>query len=65
MKIVKFGGQSLANGKGLDTVLEIIETKINKGEQIAVVVSARGKTTDHLESILEKAKNLFFRYIYK
>lgn len=57
MKIVKFGGQSLANGKGLDTVLEIIETKINKGEQIAVVVSARGKTTDHLESILEKAKN--------
>ena len=57
MKIVKFGGQSLANGKGLDCVLEIIETKIKNGEHIAVVVSARGKTTDHLESILEKAKN--------
>jgi aspartate kinase len=57
MKIVKFGGQSLANGKGLDCVLNIIETKINNGEHIAVVVSARGKTTDHLESILEKAKN--------
>ncbi|RXP55493.1 bifunctional aspartate kinase/homoserine dehydrogenase I [Lutibacter sp. HS1-25] len=57
MKVVKFGGQSLANGKGLDCVLDIIETKINNGESIAVVISARGKTTDHLDSILEKAKN--------
>ena len=57
MKVVKFGGKSLANGKGLDCVLNIIETKIKNNEKIAVVVSARGKTTDHLESILEKAKN--------
>ncbi len=57
MKIVKFGGKSLANGIGIDCTLEIIENKINKGDKIAVVVSARGKTTDHLESILEKAKN--------
>jgi len=57
MKIVKFGGKSLANGIGLDCTLEIITNKIKNGDKIAVVVSARGKTTDHLESILEKAKN--------
>ena len=57
MKIVKFGGKSLANGKGLESTLAIIETKVAAKEQLAVVVSARGKSTDHLESILEKAKN--------
>jgi len=57
MKVVKFGGKSLANGKGLDCVLNIITTKIKNNEKIAVVVSARGKTTNHLDSILEKAKN--------
>ncbi len=56
MKVVKFGGKSLANGIGLESALAIIKTKIKNGEKIAVVVSARGKTTDHLESILEKAK---------
>jgi len=57
MKVVKFGGKSLANGKGLDSSLSIIANKVANGEKIALVVSARGKTTDQLESILEKAKN--------
>ncbi len=57
MKVVKFGGKSLANGKGLESTLNIISGKVLKGEQIAIVVSARGNTTNHLESILEKAKN--------
>ncbi|MDD3722608.1 MAG: alpha/beta fold hydrolase, partial [Lutibacter sp.] len=57
MKVVKFGGKSLANGIGLESSLNIIANKIKNGEKITVVVSARDKTTDHLESILEKAKN--------
>ena len=56
MIVVKFGGKSLANGKGLKHTLAIVENKIKNGEKIAIVVSARGETTDHLESILEKAK---------
>ena len=56
MKVVKFGGKSLANGIGIERSLNIIANKIKKGEKITVVVSARGNTTDHLESILEKAK---------
>ncbi len=56
MKIIKFGGKSLGNGKGLESALSIISDKFETDEKFAVVVSARGKTTDHLESILEKSK---------
>ena len=52
MKVLKFGGKSLANGKGLDSVIAIIEDKVKAKEQIAVVVSARGGATDELEAIL-------------
>ncbi len=55
LKIVKFGGKSLANGKGIDTVVKILEEKVNNGERIAVVLSARGGATDELEIILENA----------
>ena len=55
-KILKFGGKSLANGRGLDQVINIIERKVNNDERIAVVVSARGDATDQLENILEKAQ---------
>ena len=57
MKVLKFGGKSLANGKGLDSVIAIIESKVKANEPIAVVVSARGNATDELETILEKALN--------
>lgn len=55
MKVLKFGGKSLANGKGLQNSIEIISNKIKAGEKITVVASARGNTTDELEEILEKA----------
>ncbi len=55
MKVVKFGGKSLANGKGLESAIEIIISKIKEGERITVVASARGNTTDSLEAILELA----------
>jgi len=55
MKILKFGGKSLANGKGLETVLSIIKNKVEAGERISVVVSARGSATEDLEAILNKA----------
>ncbi|WP_299679395.1 bifunctional aspartate kinase/homoserine dehydrogenase I [uncultured Dokdonia sp.] len=55
MKILKFGGKSLANGKGIQTVIDIIEKKAKRGEAITVVLSARGTSTDELEEILEKA----------
>ena len=55
MKILKFGGKSLSNGDGINKVVAIIAGKVDKGEQIAVVVSARGNATDELENILALA----------
>ncbi|WP_378182305.1 bifunctional aspartate kinase/homoserine dehydrogenase I [Aquimarina sp. SS2-1] len=55
MKVLKFGGKSLANGDGIDKVVDIIEHKVLNGERITVVLSARGKSTDELEDILNKA----------
>jgi aspartokinase/homoserine dehydrogenase 1 len=53
MKILKFGGSSLANGQGIEKSLDIIENAAK--EKIAVVVSARGNSTDELLEMLEKA----------
>lgn len=55
MKVLKFGGKSLANGEGINTVISIIENKVKEGEKITVVVSARSSATDDLENILNKA----------
>ena len=55
MKIVKFGGKSLANGEGLEKVISIIKNKVDSGEKITVVVSARANATDELEDILKKS----------
>ena len=54
-KVLKFGGTSLANGEGIDKVLEIIVSKVKEGEKIAVVVSAREMATDQLLHILDLA----------
>lgn len=56
MKIVKFGGKSLAFDGAFHQVVDIIKNKAAK-EQLTVVVSAIGNTTDVLENILETAKN--------
>ena len=55
LKVLKFGGTSLANGKGLERVLEIIQMKHQKGERLVVVLSARERATDQLEEMLEAA----------
>ncbi|KJD35414.1 aspartate kinase [Tamlana sedimentorum] len=55
MKVLKFGGKSLANGEGLNRVIQIIENKVKANEKITVVVSARGGATDELEAILNFA----------
>ncbi|WHT74746.1 bifunctional aspartate kinase/homoserine dehydrogenase I [Myroides odoratimimus] len=55
MKIVKFGGKSLASGQAFDNVINIIKKKVNEGP-ITIVVSAIGDTTDTLENILDLAK---------
>ncbi len=47
MKVLKFGGSSVANSENIQKVLAIVK-KESKSQKIAVVVSAFGKTTDKL-----------------
>ena len=53
MKVLKFGGSSVANSKALSNVINII--KKNKNEKIVIVVSALGGITDILLEMLYKA----------
>ena len=55
MKVLKFGGTSVANSKALYNVIDII--KQNKNQKIVVVVSALGGITDILFEMLNKAIN--------
>lgn len=47
MKVLKFGGTSVANSKNIDQVLTIVNN-LSQKEKVVVVVSAMGKTTDAL-----------------
>ena len=56
MKVLKFGGKSLSGAEGspLEHSLDIISDQARMGK-ILVVCSARGRSTDMLEDMLEKA----------
>jgi len=54
MKILKFGGSSISSAQNIVRVLDIL--KSNNDQQIAVVFSAIGKTTDVLINIANKAQ---------
>lgn len=47
MKVLKFGGTSVANSKTINQVLDIVKDQ-SQHTKVAVVVSAMGKTTDAL-----------------
>ncbi|WP_405609681.1 bifunctional aspartate kinase/homoserine dehydrogenase I [Polaribacter sp. Asnod1-A03] len=78
MKVLKFGGSSVANSENIQKVLSIIESA-SKNYKIAVVVSAFGKTTNNLllgadealkdinssKEILENIKKLHLEVIEK
>ena len=53
MKVLKFGGSSVANSKALSNVINII--KQNKNHKIFLVFSALGGITDILSEMLHKA----------
>ncbi|WP_162054558.1 bifunctional aspartate kinase/homoserine dehydrogenase I [Pontibacter pamirensis] len=54
MKVLKFGGKSLSNGGPIGSVINIIKKEASAAA-IAVVVSARGQSTDMLLDLYAKA----------
>lgn len=55
MRVFKFGGASVKNAEGVRNLFSILK-KYNE-DKIVVVISAMGKTTNALESLLQKAIN--------
>ena len=54
MKVLKFGGTSVANATNIKLVLEIIQNQA-KQQQLTVVVSALSNVTDLLQTAASKA----------
>ena len=54
MKVLKFGGSSVANSNTIQQVLKIVQQS-SKSTTTIVVVSAFGKTTDNLLKIANNA----------
>ncbi len=55
MKVVKFGGSSLANDENLRKAAQKIIQFLKEGQKVVAILSAQGKTTD---TLLEDAKKL-------
>jgi aspartate kinase len=62
MKVMKFGGSSIAGVDGMNRTAEIIRSAL--GEKLVIVISASGKTTRHLlkcyDDLLNKKSNNAF-----
>ena len=56
MKVLKFGGSSVANSQNITKVVQIASNAAIK-EKVAIVVSAFGKTTNKLIASANKAAN--------
>jgi len=55
MKVLKFGGSSVASPDRVRNILSIVQPRIAKGENLAIVFSAFGGVTDQLIEMIEKA----------
>ena len=55
MRVLKFGGTSVANAERFLRVADILESNAQQG-QVATVLSAPAKITNHLVAMIEKTK---------
>lgn len=52
--VMKFGGTSVANPERIARAAKLVLAEVNQGNQVAVIVSAMGKTTDDLLRLAEE-----------
>lgn len=52
--VMKFGGTSVANPERIARAAQLVVGEVNNGKQVAVIVSAMGKTTDELLSLAQE-----------
>ncbi|MBK9255278.1 MAG: bifunctional aspartate kinase/homoserine dehydrogenase I [Saprospiraceae bacterium] len=63
MKVLKFGGSSVANAERIQNIISILKPRIESGENLAVVFSAFGGITDMLIEMCELASQGKDKYI--
>lgn len=63
MKVLKFGGSSVANADRIKGIIDILKPRIEKGEKLALVFSAFGGITDLLIEMSEMASQGKDKYI--
>jgi len=56
--VAKFGGTSLSSAKRISRAVQAVADEYARGTQIVVVVSAVGRTTDHLLELTDGASNI-------
>ncbi len=57
LHVFKFGGASVKDAPAVRNVSKILRSFIDKKDKLVIVVSAMGKTTNHLEDIFKAAKS--------
>ncbi|MDR3625595.1 MAG: bifunctional aspartate kinase/homoserine dehydrogenase I [Ignavibacteriaceae bacterium] len=63
MKVLKFGGSSVADTERIKNVIEIIKKSINENNRVAVVFSAFHKVTDNLLRMSQLAASCNTEYL--
>jgi len=63
MRVIKFGGTSLANKEAIEKVLSIIKNKVNN-EEVIIVVSALSGVTDQLYKMTKLSSSRESQYLY-
>ena len=62
MQVLKFGGSSVANANNINSVIEIIKQASKKNNNIVIILSALGGTTDGLLEAVTFASNSDISY---
>ena len=58
LSVLKFGGTSVGTIEKIKGISDYLSSRVKNGEKLIVVVSAMGKTTDHLlEQVGQITKN--------
>jgi len=63
MKVLKFGGSSVANADRIKNIISIIKPRLDNGEDLTIVFSAFGGVTDMLIEMSEQASQGKEKYI--
>ncbi len=52
--VMKFGGTSVANPERIARAAKLVVQEVERGNQVAIIVSAMGKTTDELITLAKE-----------